>query len=97
MEGSSSTTNHGGPAERDAAYHQGTVWPWLIGAYVDAVGRVGGDTTGVLDGLEFHLAEFGLGSVSEAADGDAPTGCSFQAWSVAEPTRSRRVQRSAAG
>ena len=84
--------HRGGPAERDAAYHQGTVWPWLIGPYADAVRRAGGDTTGLLDGLELHLAEFGLGSVSETMDGDAPhaaTGCPFQAWSVAELIRSR--------
>jgi glycogen debranching enzyme len=84
--------HRGGPAERDAAYHQGTVWPWLIGPYTDAVGRAGGDPTGLLDGLELHLSEFGLGSVSETADGDAPhaaTGCPFQAWSVAELIRSR--------
>ena len=84
--------HRGGPAERDAAYHQGTVWPWLIGPYVDAVRRAGGDPTGLLDGLELHLSEFGLGSVSETADGDAPhaaTGCPFQAWSVAELIRSR--------
>ncbi|MFI5909950.1 amylo-alpha-1,6-glucosidase [Dactylosporangium sp. NPDC051541] len=82
----------GGPAERDRAYHQGTVWPWLIGPFVDASLRVGADTEGVLDGLEPHLAEWGLGSVSETADGDAPhaaTGCPFQAWSVAELIRAR--------
>ncbi len=86
--------HRGGPAQRDGAYHQGTVWPWLIGPYVDAVRRVDGDPTGLLDGLELHLAEFGLGSVSETADGDPPhraTGCPFQAWSVAELIRSRWV------
>jgi predicted glycogen debranching enzyme len=84
--------HRGGPADRDAAYHQGTVWPWLIGPYCDAVRRAGGDTGPLLDGLELHLSEFGLGSVSETADGDAPhaaTGCPFQAWSVAELIRSR--------
>ena len=84
--------HRGGPADRDAAYHQGTVWPWLIGPYCDAVRRAGGDTSRVLDGLELHLSEVGLGSVSETADGDAPhaaTGCPFQAWSVAELIRSR--------
>ncbi len=88
--------HRGGPAERDAAYHQGTVWPWLTGPYTDAVGRAGADMTGLLDGLELHLAEFGLGSVSETADGDAPhaaTGCPFQAWSVAELIRSRLTGR----
>ena len=88
--------HRGGPAERDAAYHQGTVWPWLIGAYVEACLRSDRPVDGLLDGLEHHLAEFGLGSVSETADGDAPhaaTGCPFQAWSVAELLRARRLLR----
>ena len=74
------------------AYHQGTVWPWLIGPYVDAVRRVGMSTGGLTDGLAAHLGDWGLGSVSETADGDAPhgaTGCPFQAWSVAELLRVR--------
>jgi len=86
--------HRGGPAERDRAYHQGTVWPWLIGPYVEAAARVGMDTAGVLDGLTEHLREWGLGSVSETADGDAPhaaTGCPFQAWSVAELLRALRL------
>jgi predicted glycogen debranching enzyme len=86
--------HRGGPAERDAAYHQGTVWPWLIGPYVEAAKRTGVPLDGVLDGLEAHLAEFGLGSVSETADGDVPhngTGCPFQAWSVAEMLRATRL------
>jgi predicted glycogen debranching enzyme len=85
--------HRGTPVERDGAYHQGTVWPWLIGPYIDAVRRAGGDTAGMLDGLELHLGEAGLGSVSETADGHAPhatTGCPFQAWSVAELIRVRR-------
>ena len=86
--------HRGSPAERDAAYHEGTVWPWLIGPYVDAARRVGVPVDGVLDGLEAHLGEWGLGSVSETADGAAPhaaTGCPFQAWSVAEVLRVRRA------
>ncbi len=86
--------HRGGPAERDAAYHQGTVWPWLVGPYVEAARRTGVTCAGVLDGLEAHLAEFGLGSVSETADGDVPhgaTGCPFQAWSVAELLRALRL------
>jgi predicted glycogen debranching enzyme len=82
-----------GPS-RDRAYHQGTVWPWLIGPYVEAAQKAGLPTEGLLDGLEAHLAEWGLGSVSETADGDAPhaaTGCPFQAWSVAETLRARRL------
>jgi predicted glycogen debranching enzyme len=83
--------HRGGPADRDCAYHQGTVWPWLIGPYVDACRRAGvpvGDATFI--GLVGHLADYGLGSVSETADGDPPhgaTGCPFQAWSVAELLR----------
>jgi glycogen debranching enzyme len=87
-------THRGGPAERDAAYHQGTVWPWLIGPYAEAVIRTGGSTDGILDGLEAHLLDWGLGSVSETADGQAPhgaTGCPFQAWSVAELIRARAL------
>jgi predicted glycogen debranching enzyme len=86
--------HRGGPAERDRAYHQGTVWPWLIGPYVEALRNTGGSTEGVLAGLEAHVCEWGLGSVSETADGDAPhsaTGCPFQAWSVAELIRARRL------
>jgi predicted glycogen debranching enzyme len=84
--------HRGSPTDRDRAYHQGTVWPWLIGPYADAVRRSASDTSGLVDGLELHLAEFGLGSVSETLDGDEPhaaTGCPFQAWSVAELLRAR--------
>ena len=86
--------HRGDSGSRDRAYHQGTVWPWLIGPYVEAAVRAGQDVTGLFDGLEEHLAEWGLGSVSETADGDAPhagTGCPFQAWSVAEVLRTRRL------
>jgi predicted glycogen debranching enzyme len=82
--------HRGDPAGRDRAYHQGTVWPWLIGPYADACRRAGLDTVGLFDGLVSHLGEWGLGSVSETADGDPPhaaTGCPFQAWSVAELLR----------
>jgi glycogen debranching enzyme len=91
--------HRGGVRERDLAYHQGTVWPWLIGPYVEAALRTGVPVTGVLDGLEQHLLEWGLGSVSETADGDAPhraTGCPMQAWSVAEVIRARRMLRTRA-
>ncbi|MGH8887926.1 MAG: amylo-alpha-1,6-glucosidase, partial [Egibacteraceae bacterium] len=90
--------HRGGPAERDRAYHQGTVWPWLAGPYVEAGLRTGVDVAGALDGLVGHLGEWGLGSVSETADGDPPhraTGCPFQAWSVAELLRARRLLSSA--
>ncbi len=86
--------HRGGPADRDAAYHQGTVWPWLIGPYVEAAQRVGLPTAGLLDGLVAHLGDWGLGSVSETTDGAEPnaaTGCPFQAWSVAELLRARRL------
>ena len=88
--------HRGGPADRDRAYHQGTVWPWLIGPFVDAAIATGDAVPGLLDGLDAHLGEWGLGSVSETADGDAPhaaTGCPFQAWSVAELLRARRALR----
>ncbi len=78
--------------ERDIAYHQGTVWPWLIGPYVDACASAGLPTDGLLVGLEAHVNEWGLGSVSETADGDAPhraTGSPFSARSVAEALRVR--------
>jgi glycogen debranching enzyme len=93
-------THRGGPAERDSAYHQGTVWPWLLGPYVDAMRRLASNGPAVVDpsaaalaGIEAHLNEWGLGSVSETADGDPPhraTGCPWQAWSVAETLRARR-------
>jgi predicted glycogen debranching enzyme len=88
--------HRGGPADRDAAYHQGTVWPWLLGPFVDAARVVGIPHESVLDGVEAHLGEWGLGSVSETADGAPPhaaTGCPFQAWSVAEVLRVRRGLR----
>ena len=87
--------HRGSPAERDAAYHQGTVWPWLLGPYVDASRARRHPGRGLLDGLEAHLGEWGLGSISETADGAAPhaaTGCPFQAWSVAEVLRVRRAR-----
>jgi len=79
---------------RDAAYHQGTVWPWLLGAYVDAWLRVHpGDRQGarrLLDGLVTHLDDACVGSVSEIFDAEppfTPRGCIAQAWSVAEMLR----------
>ena len=79
---------------RDAAYHQGTIWPWLIGPYIDACLRVHPDeiesTRGVLSAFEHHLSEAGIGSVSEIFDAEppyTPRGCISQAWSVAELLR----------
>jgi predicted glycogen debranching enzyme len=79
---------------RDAAYHQGTVWGWLIGPFVDAWLKVHpGDTRGarqLLDGLVDHLDDFGIGSVAEIFDATEPytaRGCIAQAWSVAELAR----------
>lgn len=64
--------HRGGPRDRDSAYHQGTVWPWLIGPYFDTCRHAGARTDGVLASLTAHLAEWGLGSISETADGDPP-------------------------
>jgi predicted glycogen debranching enzyme len=78
---------------RDAAYHQGTVWAWLIGPFVDAWLRVhpgDRDARRWLDGFATHLDEAGVGSISEIFDGEAPLtpgGCVAQAWSVAEVLR----------
>lgn len=82
---------------RDAAYHQGTVWGWLIGPYVDAHLRVyPQDVAGAraaLDGFVHHLSEACVGSISEIFDAEAPfhpRGCIAQAWSVAEVLRCLR-------
>jgi predicted glycogen debranching enzyme len=77
---------------RDAAYHQGTVWGWLIGPWVDAWRKLhpGGDARPLLDKLLDHLGEFGMGSIAEIFDAEAPytpRGCIAQAWSVAELLR----------
>jgi glycogen debranching enzyme len=87
----------GGPATRDGAYHQGTVWPWLMGPYITAYVRTFGRDAGQklaapwLENFRQHLHEACLGQVSEIFDGDAPhapRGCVAQAWSVAELLRS---------
>jgi glycogen debranching enzyme len=88
----------GNQESRDAAYHQGTVWPWLLGPFVDAwVGvRGGGEEVKrqarerFLEPLLAHLGAPGLGHLPEIADGDpphAPRGCPFQAWSMGELLR----------
>ena len=79
--------------ERDGAYHQGTVWPWLIGPFADAHLRVYDDPAAVRDLLEpliAHLNEYGMGSIAECAEGDPPhdpRATIAQAWSVAEVLR----------
>ena len=88
----------GGVRERDGAYHQGTVWPWLIGPFVEAWLRVRGNSASAraearsrfLAPLQAHLTEAGLGHLSEVADAVAPHtpgGCPFQAWSLGELLR----------
>jgi predicted glycogen debranching enzyme len=79
---------------RDAAYHQGTVWAWLIGPFIDAWLRVHPYETETarefLAGFEPHMAEAGIGSISEIFDAEPPfhpRGCIAQAWSVAEVLR----------
>jgi glycogen debranching enzyme len=82
---------------RDAAYHQGTVWTWLIGPYADALARFGGGPAAALDALrpfERHLDQAGLGSVSEILEPEppfTPRGAPFQAWGVAEVLRAWRT------
>ncbi len=85
----------GSPAERDGAYHQGTVWPWLLGPYLTALVRVRGEVgkasaRGILEAFTPHLWDMGLGTVAENYDGEAPQlprGCFAQAWSVGELLR----------
>ena len=78
---------------RDGAYHQGTVWSWLIGPFVEAHYNIYHDRDTALSYLrpfEPHLYDLGLGSISEVFYGDAPhlpRGCAAQAWSVAEVLR----------
>jgi glycogen debranching enzyme len=88
-------TYYGDLRSRDAAYHQGTVWAWLIGPLVDAWLKVHpGDRDGVrrmLTGFDSHLNDACVGSISEIFDAEAPfvaRGCVAQAWSVAEVLRS---------
>ncbi len=80
---------------RDGAYHQGTVWPWLLGPFVEAWVRARGDTGDARDTarrrflppLQRHLGEAGLGHISEIFDAEPPhrpRGCPFQAWSLGE-------------
>jgi glycogen debranching enzyme len=88
---------YGNLRTRDAAYHQGTVWPWLIGHFIDAWLRVYDDrlrARAMLAAFVDHLATAGVGSVSEICDAEPPfrpRGCIAQAWSVAEVLRAWRA------
>jgi glycogen debranching enzyme len=87
----------GGPVERDRAYHQGTVWPWLIGPLITGLCRAEGWSRAVrlraarmILPFVRHLSRAGVGQISEVFDGDhphLPGGCIAQAWSVAEILR----------
>ena len=99
----------GPPWQRDAAYHQGTVWPWLLGPWATATQRAFGDAGrrrahAHLERFLDHLREAGVGTVSEIFDGDpphAPRGAIAQGWSIgellrvltAEPTEARPCRR----
>jgi predicted glycogen debranching enzyme len=87
----------GDPVSRDSSYHQGPVWAWLLGPFIDAYLKVNGNRKKAQEQVRAwlrvfatHLAEAGLGHVSEIFDGDephCPRGCFAQAWSVAEVLR----------
>ncbi|SAL82034.1 Amylo-alpha-1,6-glucosidase [Caballeronia arvi] len=87
----------GGVLDRDGAYHEGTVWPWLIGPFVEAWVRVHGAAGArerFLTPLYAHLDRYGLDHISEVADADAPYtpgGTPFQAWSLAELMRIEKL------
>ncbi len=97
--GEAGYTGHyaGGPRERDAAYHQGTVWGWLLGPFALAHYSVHHDREAALRFLEplgRQIYSSGLGTLSEIFDGDAPftpRGCIAQAWTVAEVLRAWQV------
>jgi predicted glycogen debranching enzyme len=90
-------TYDGDRVRRDAAYHQGTAWTWLVGAFAEALLRTGtpaADVRARLDGFVDHLRDAGLGTVSECLEGDPPhrpVGCPAQAWGVAEVLRAIRL------
>jgi len=87
----------GDGAGRDGTYHQGTVWPWLLGPFITAYVKVDGGSKAArmqaeiwLSPLKSHLCDAGMGQISEIFDGDVPhrpVGCIAQAWSVAEVLR----------
>lgn len=90
----------GDMASRDSAYHQGTVWPWLLGSYIAAVLKITGDVQhcqAVLAEVDEMILECGIGGISEVYDASAPQrpgGCPWQAWSVAELLRAERMVKS---
>jgi predicted glycogen debranching enzyme len=84
----------GPPRDRDSSYHQGPVWGWLIGPFIDAFVRTfperRHEVSGMLSGFREHLTAAGVGQISEIFDGNpphTPRGCPAQAWSVAEVLR----------
>jgi glycogen debranching enzyme len=92
----------GGPEQRDGAYHQGTAWPWLMGAFVEAWLRVHGSDAAAraeararfVDPLAALVGAAGIDHLFEIADGDAPhtpRGCPFQAWSLGELIRAQKM------
>jgi len=91
----------GGVFERDSAYHQGTVWPWLMGPFVEAWVKLRGTALAraearqrFLEPMLAHLQQAGVGHVSEVLDAEpphTPGGCPFQAWSVSELLRVQRM------
>jgi predicted glycogen debranching enzyme len=88
------TGHYGGsPCDRDAAYHRGTAWPFLAGAFACAYANAYGDRTRArrfIEALSSRLDCYGIGTLAEIADGDAPhdaRGCISQAWSVGEVLR----------
>ncbi len=89
----------GSPFERDTAYHQGTVWAWQIGGFVDAYRKVFPENERrveeILNGFQDQLNEAGCGQISEIFDAAAPhlpRGCPAQAWSVAEVLRTLKAK-----
>jgi predicted glycogen debranching enzyme len=93
----------GAQVERDGAYHQGTVWAWLLGPFALAHARAYGDRAtarAFLEPLAHHLEDYGVGSIAEIFEGEppfAPRGCIAQAWSVAETLRAWQALTGPAG
>jgi glycogen debranching enzyme len=87
----------GAQSQRDAAYHQGTAWPWLLGPFITAHWKVYRDRAAaqrIIESAAAALNRAALGSISEICDADppfTPRGCFAQAWSVAELLRASRA------